>query len=130
MDEDTGVFSLFFCSTGPDSCFWEFHPSSVTLVVFVFFLILIFVNPYVCKSKNICFMLTYVGKFQILLIIDNQETTTKSMFRGVLLKELSKYGMFIFLHTYPLLTVYECQTQSCQVNQNGFLALLHFSLIC
>ena len=75
-------------------------------------------------------MLTYVGKFQILLIIDNQETTTKSMFRGVLLKELSKYGMFIFLRTYPLLTVYECQTQSCQVNQNGFLALLRFSLIC
>ena len=31
LDEDTGVFSFlffFFCSTGPDSCFWEFHPSS------------------------------------------------------------------------------------------------------
>ena len=43
LDEDTGVFLFFLlffsCSTGLDSCFWEFHPSSLTLEVFVFFLI-------------------------------------------------------------------------------------------
>ena len=42
LDEDTGVFSSFFFSTGSDSRFWEFHPSSVILGVFVFFFILIF----------------------------------------------------------------------------------------
>ena len=31
-----GFFSFFF--TGSDNCFWEFHPSSVTLGVFVFLL--------------------------------------------------------------------------------------------
>ena len=35
---DARVFS-FYLSTGSDSCFWEFHPSSVTLGIFVFFLI-------------------------------------------------------------------------------------------
>ena len=39
LDEDTRVFSLF--STGPDSCFWEFLPSSVALGIFVFFLIFV-----------------------------------------------------------------------------------------
>ena len=53
LDEDTGVFSFFFSlfpliplfiffSTGSDSRFWEFHPSSVILGVFVFFFVLIF----------------------------------------------------------------------------------------
>ena len=32
-------FLLFF-STGPDSCFWEFHPSSVTLAIFDFFFLI------------------------------------------------------------------------------------------
>ena len=35
------IFSFFFCSTGTDSCFWEFHghPSSVIMTpgIFVFF---------------------------------------------------------------------------------------------
>ena len=33
LDKDIGVVSFCFCSTGPDSCFWEFHPSSLTLGV-------------------------------------------------------------------------------------------------
>ena len=36
----------------------------------------------------------YVGHFQVVLIVDNQETTNKSMFRGILLKELSRYGQY------------------------------------
>ena len=32
LDENTRVF--FFFSPGPDSCFWEFHTSSVTLGIF------------------------------------------------------------------------------------------------
>lgn len=34
------------------------------------------------------------GHFQVVLVVDNQETTTKSMFRGILLKELSRYGQY------------------------------------
>ena len=37
-DEDTGIFVFFFHSTWPDTvCFWEFHPTSVILGIFVFF---------------------------------------------------------------------------------------------
>ena len=43
LDEDTGVFSSFFFSTGSDSRFWEFHPSSL---IFVFFFILIFCESF------------------------------------------------------------------------------------
>ena len=54
LDEDIGYtvrgFSLlFFFSTGPDSCFWEFHPSSGNPIgIFVFFLILCESYMYVC----------------------------------------------------------------------------------
>ena len=41
LDEDTGVSFIFF-STGSNNRFWEFHPSSVILGVFVFFFILTF----------------------------------------------------------------------------------------
>ena len=34
------------------------------------------------------------GHFDVVLIVDNCETNAKSHFRGVLLKELSKYGDF------------------------------------
>ena len=33
-----------------------------------------------------------VGTFDVVLIVDNCETNSKSHFRGLLLKELSKYG--------------------------------------
>ena len=46
---------LSFISTGSDSCFWEFHPSSVILGVFVFF-ILIF-----CESLHACIKIFVVG---------------------------------------------------------------------
>jgi len=48
---------------------------------------------HVCASVRV-----FAGNFQVVLIVDNQETTTKSMFRGVLLKELSRYGE----HTPPI----------------------------
>ena len=48
----------------------------------------------VCVCVRVCVTCVHVcaGNFQVVLIVDNQETTTKSMFRGVLLKELSRYG--------------------------------------
>ena len=54
LDEDTGVFSSFFhfFSTGSDSRFWEFHPSSVILGVFVFFFVLIFCESNVIPRKS------------------------------------------------------------------------------
>ena len=44
LDEDTGVFSSFFhlLLHWVRQLFWEFHPSSVILGVFVFFFFLIF----------------------------------------------------------------------------------------
>ena len=57
LDEDTGVISLFFCSTGSESCFWEFHPSSVTLGIFVFYYFTqIYCDPY----KKQCLFFMYV----------------------------------------------------------------------
>ena len=50
---------------------------------------------HVCASVRVI-----AGNFQVVLIVDNQETTTKSMFRGVLLKELSRYGEHA-LHLLP-----------------------------
>ena len=44
--------SLIFFSTGSDSCFWEFHPSSVILGVFVFFFILIFCESLALYAKS------------------------------------------------------------------------------
>ena len=45
LDENIGVLfpSFIFFSTGSDSRFWEFHPSSVILGVFVFSLSLSYV---------------------------------------------------------------------------------------
>ena len=37
-------------------------------------------------------LLVVVGTFDVVLIVDNCETNSKSHFRGVLLKELSKFG--------------------------------------
>ena len=34
-DKDTGVFSFFFCSTGPDNRFWEFISDPGNLCVFL-----------------------------------------------------------------------------------------------
>ena len=52
LDEDTKRFLLllFFFSIGPDRCFWEFHPSFVTLGIFVFFLI--FCESLVCTAHD------------------------------------------------------------------------------
>ena len=44
--------SFIFFSTGSDSCFWEFHPSSVILGVFVFFFILIFCESLALYAKS------------------------------------------------------------------------------
>ena len=62
------IFSLF--SMGPDSCFWEFHHSLVTLAglgIFVFFLIF-------CESFTLIF-LYIIGAFSYfyiyLCIVDN-----------------------------------------------------------
>ena len=49
--------SFIFFSTGSDSHFWEFHPSSVILGVFVFFFMLIFCESlalYVKFRGHIC----------------------------------------------------------------------------
>ena len=59
LDEDTGVFLpsfpfFIFFSTGSDIRFWEFHPSSVILGVFVFFFffILIFCESLALYAKS------------------------------------------------------------------------------
>ena len=46
------IFFSFIFSTGSDSCFWEFHPSSVILGVFVFFFILIFCESLALYAKS------------------------------------------------------------------------------
>ena len=45
--QESFLSSFIFFSTGADSCFWEFHLSSMILGVFVFFFILIFCESYV-----------------------------------------------------------------------------------
>ena len=71
-------------------------------------------SPKALNSGSLCMCMSYsstyvhvcasvrviAGNFQVVLIVDNQETTTKSMFRGVLLKELSRYGEHA-LHLLP-----------------------------
>ena len=54
LEKDTGVFSFFFsfssffCSTGPDSCFWEFHPSYHVTVILIFNILgLAWLNVYI-----------------------------------------------------------------------------------
>ena len=46
--------SFIFSSTGSDSRFWEFHPSSVTLGVFVFSLSWSSVNPWPISFIQLC----------------------------------------------------------------------------
>ena len=45
LDEDTRVFSLFSCSTGPDSCLWKYYLSSVTMQV------ILEVHTYIYKQR-------------------------------------------------------------------------------
>ena len=77
LDEDTVVFSFFFCSTRPDSCFCKFHLSLVTPGVFVLFFILIFCESFLCllatigQSDSLYFVLhdiwtNYCFKFELI----------------------------------------------------------------
>ena len=71
LDKDTGVFSSFFSfiffSTGSDSRFWEFHPSSVILGVFVFIFILIFCESLAQHVYMLCMYVMSLSMYTLLI---------------------------------------------------------------